>query len=235
MEDNQDSHRRDLPALVDAHADAPMGLTLRSAIASIPFVGSSISVIVEAKLNERQARRIDALYARLNMLETRLESGDAHAPTLPPSEALLEMAARAAATTVDDERPPLFANALYLEGVGDDRSEILRKFLLEVLATLTRYEMALLLRYAPAPPAATRSDFADILLRLHAENPEVATVRDFSLGRLAIFRLSSSKILRKARSLANVSCSISGGRRLIVSSKRASIMASSTSPPLSER
>lgn len=179
-----------LPSLVDRHADSRVGLTLRSAIASIPFVGGSLSILVEARLSARQTARIDALYGRIAELEEqwRLLPSQTNATTLP-SEGLLEFATAAAASTVDQDRPYVFANILYLQEAGEDRAEILRRFLIEVCASITRYEVALLMRHGPKIESHQSSTFAAQLLTLHAQSPEIDEVREFSLDRLATFRL----------------------------------------------
>ncbi len=175
-----------LPALVARYADGAAGLTLRAAIASIPIVGSSASVLLEARLSKRQMDRVEALCLRIAQLEASTASSE---PANGPSDALVEAAVIASSSTADQERPAAFANILYLEGAGDDRDEVLRRFLLEVLATLSRYEIALLLRHAPNDGDVAKSDFAERLLDLHSRNPEVDEVKQFALGRLETFRL----------------------------------------------
>lgn len=179
-----------LPKRIAFHAERPYGLTLRSAIAAIPLVGGSISVLVESQLSARQSGRIDLLFARLSELETRFANlKDSEDRAAHPSESLLEHAVTAAASTPDQERARVFADIVFLEGAGRDRSEVLRRFLIEVMATLTRYEMALLLRYGPVDAATSGTPFAEQLLELHTHNPEVDDVRQFSMQRLATFRL----------------------------------------------
>jgi hypothetical protein len=175
----------DLSTFAARYADGAAGLTLRAAIASIPIVGSSVSVIVEAKLSKRQSDRVETLFLRIAALEASAVSSAAHRP----SDALVEAAVMASAGTADQERPAAFANILYLNGAGHDGEEVLRRFLLEVLATLSRYEIALLLRHAPDDGDARKSDFAERMLNVHSRNPEVDEVRQFALGRLETFRL----------------------------------------------
>lgn len=188
-QDDELPARASLPAQLAGHADTPAGLTLRAAIASIPFVGGSASLLVEARLSRLQSQRIDVLFQRIAELEGRVAST---AQVAQPSEALLEAAVAAAAATPDQERPRAFANILYLEGAGDDHAEVLRRFLTEVLATLSRYEIALLMSHSTGDEHDPNSQFAKRLLALHSNNPEVEDVRQFAIGRLQTFRLISN-------------------------------------------
>jgi len=187
-QDDEQPTRASLPAQLAGHADTPIGLTLRAAIASIPFVGGSASLLVEARLSRLQSQRVDMLFQRIAELEGRA-AGPAQAAQ--PSEALLEAAVVAAAATPDQERPTAFANILYLEGAGDDHTEVLRRFLTEVLATLSSYEIALLLSHSPGDEHDPNSKFAKRLLALHSNNPEVEDVRQFAIKRLQTFCLVS--------------------------------------------
>lgn len=186
--DDEQPARASLPAQLAGHADTPIGLTLRAAIASVPFVGGSASLLVEARLSRLQSQRVDALFQRIAELES-CAAGATQAAQ--PSEALFEAAVAAAAATPDQERPRAFANILYLEEAGDDHAEVLRRFLIEVLATLSRYEIALLMSYSPGDEHDPNSQFAKRLLALHSNNPEVEDVRQFAIDRLQTFRLVS--------------------------------------------
>jgi hypothetical protein len=147
-----------------------------------------VSLLVEARLSRLQSQRIEVLFQRIAELENRA-AGEAQAA--PPSEALLEAAVAAAAATPDQERPRAFANILYLEGAGEDHAEVLRRFLTEVLTTLSRYEIALLVSHSPGNEHDPSSQFAQRLLDLHSNNPEVEDVRQFAIERLQTFRLAS--------------------------------------------
>ncbi|MBO9545431.1 hypothetical protein [Caulobacter sp.] len=179
------------------HADSPFGVGLRSAIAAIPLVGGCVSVIVESHLSARQGQRVDQLFARIHEIDQQLAflngaAGDASGAAWF-SESLLEQATVAAAATADQDRARVFANILFFgaEG-GQDQTEIFRKFLIEVCANLTRYELALLLKMDDMLDTEKASEFAKILLDLHVRHPELDEIREFSMSRLFTYRLISA-------------------------------------------
>ncbi len=168
-----------------AKADSLPGLTLRSALAALPFVGSSLSVVVEARLSSRQAARIDALYDRLSKLES------TNASTMHYSESLLEHATRNAMQRADDKMPRVFANILAINH-SDDPDEVFRLFLLEVTSSLSRYELALLVRLAGDTYHPGASDMAQTLLSIHTHTPDLEDARAFALSRLSVYKLINS-------------------------------------------
>lgn len=185
MTENKSGGSRELSKKMASNADTKFGLGLRAAIASIPMVGGGASLLVEARLSALQIERIDSLLLRLAELEAKVSENH----TEPPSERLLQAAAMAAYNATDQDRPRAFANVLFLEGVGDDQDEVLRRFLLEILETLSRYEIALLLKHVPGQSNLSNSNFAEQLLLLHERNPAIEDIKQFALDRLAAFRL----------------------------------------------
>lgn len=173
-------------------ADSPAGIGLRAALAAIPFVGGSASIVVETHLSARQSQRVEELCARLAVLDEQLSilaQQGAQQPTY--SEGLLEHAAAAAAATADPGRARVFADLLHCIDGTEDPTELIRRFLIDACATLSRYELALLLKLGEADTAST-SDYGRKLLELHTKHPDLDEIRSFSLARLATFRLLTS-------------------------------------------
>jgi hypothetical protein len=178
-------------------ADSPGGKLLRAAISLFPVLGGSASVLVEAHLSTRQAQRhsqqIATLYHRLAELQQSLAANSSGIYPAQPvgdySEDLLEHATKAAMRTDDPQRPPMFANILCLEPNADP-TETLRTHLIDICATLTRYELALLLSLSrTVAPTATTSGYAGLLLEMRLDTPDLADVHTFALSRLRTFQL----------------------------------------------
>lgn len=165
------------------------GLILRSAIAAVPVLGGSISVIVENRLSEKQTIRIDDLYNRLHELNTQLEARDGLTAIDEISEPLLEFATRSAIRAHDDHRPKIIANLLF-DLDGTDPNEIVRRVLIEIASSLTLYELSILVSYSNSSEISQKtSTFQKILLNLHLDNPTLSELRGFSQNRLETFKL----------------------------------------------
>lgn len=171
------------------NADGTIGLTLRAAVAAIPFVGGSLSVLIESRLAARQSERISLLFNRIAEIE-RTISNDSKEPfgSLPFSETLLEHATNATLQTSDDKRPLMFANMLFSDA-DTDPTELMRRLLIDIGTVLTRYEIALLLHICRDEELKPTTEFSKTIFDMHTSGTEFSDVRKFSLGRLSTFGL----------------------------------------------
>ena len=185
-----------LPVTVDnrpARAAQMGGLVLRSAIAAVPVLGGSVSVLVENHLSEQQRVRIDHLYTRLSQLEEEMSEVASAKLESSYSEPLLEYATQNAIQAQDSYRASVIANILY-HLRGDDPHEIVRRFLIELAANLTQYELALLMNYSHVDgrDQSDISEFRKQLLEVHADGETINDVRQFSQRRLESYSLLNS-------------------------------------------
>ncbi|WP_315785111.1 MULTISPECIES: hypothetical protein [unclassified Bradyrhizobium] len=161
-------------------AESIPGRTLRALIPLVPYVGESISVLVEAQLSAHQGRRIDELFERVAQLENTKETAY--------SDLLLEKAINIA-RKVDLPKVPLLAKILY-DAPEQDPSEVIRSHLLDICETLTSYELALLASLSELPNSARPSlDLATTLHEIRLNTPDMKEIHDFSLDRLRLFQL----------------------------------------------
>ena len=160
----------------------------RSAIAAVPFVGGSISVMVESHLSSLQRKRIDELFSRLSELDSQVEKMSETPAFEGFSESLLEYAAMSVIRAEDEHRASVVANILH-HLRDDDPHEIVRRFLIELATHLTRYELALLLNYSGARRDDQSSAFRQLLMNIHSTASEIDEVRAFSQSRLTFYGL----------------------------------------------
>src|ERR1700684_1299589 len=176
-----------LPDAIYDKSDSVLALALRAAVAAIPIVGGSISVLVEAHLSAHRADVINRLFQRISELEQKGAGSRLH--HTPYSDALLTRAIHSAIASDDPARAPIFANVLYIDPNADP-SETVRQYLIEICSTLTRYELALLLSLSRTTiDPTTTTDFARALLQLRLNTPDLEDIHAFALARLANFRL----------------------------------------------
>jgi hypothetical protein len=164
-------------------ADKPLSKILRSAIAAIPLVGGSISVLVESELTSRQGKRIEILYARLAELE-------AQHLTASYSENLLEYASARVQHAPDPLHSRIAANLLVFES-EHDATEVVRTHLVDIATSLSLFQLALLMQLSNRDNqdlAATKK-----LLELDTTSDHLAPVRAYSIRRLCELSIATKK------------------------------------------
>lgn len=170
---------------IESRADSPGGIALRSAVAAVPVLGSSVSVLIESRLSAIQRDRIDSLFKQLSELQQSIaEQNQASSYT----ESLLEYAALSTLKAQDNYRAKVIANILYYLS-DDDPHEVVRRFLIELAATLTQYELALLLNYSNDREGDHTSAFRRLLMEMNSDGNSIEDVRKFSEARLSSYEL----------------------------------------------
>lgn len=206
MAENLPEAHSSLPE-TDPRVDKPIFRGLRALVAAVPFVGGSISVLIESDLSARQSVRLNHLFERVAELQrelsTTLEQKD-----LPFSEALLEKAAVRAKGATESFRARILANCLFLDA-ETDHDEVLRYHIVELASSLTTLELAILLGMDQALAEVASNDLKQHLLKINLGGPTTKDLRDYSRQKLATLGLvtepgPSARVTRIGQKLTSV-------------------------------
>jgi hypothetical protein len=165
-------------------------------MSSVPLIGSAVSVVMEAKLTEAANGKIEAALRQVSERVARLENDAVGPNDLAaiarsehfPTEPLLQLLVHKAAQADDTFRPRLLANVLFAKAESG-LQEIIRAHLIEVAATLTNFELAILMRVDQVSNARPPSNLSRKLREMDLNGAGLSGVRDFSYGRLGMFKL----------------------------------------------
>lgn len=163
--------------------DKPLYRGLRAAVAAIPGVGGSMSVIIESEISKRQSERVELLMERIDELEKSF--GREHLSNDEVEDELLLRAVLHVRNSTEFSRTRILANCLFIKR-SEDADGVLRSHLLELAGTLTVLELAILrsIQENRGGQEIQSSDLAHALHRIDLADGATAEVREYARGHL---------------------------------------------------
>lgn len=163
--------------------DKPLYRGLRAAVAAIPGVGGSMSVIIESEISKRQSERVELLMERIEELENSFNRG--HLLNNEVEDDLLLRAVLHVRNSTEFSRARLLANCLFVKK-SEDADGVLRSHLLELASTLTVLELAILksIQGRRSGQETQGSELAHALHRIDLADGATAEVREYARGHL---------------------------------------------------
>jgi hypothetical protein len=152
-------------------------LAPRALIASIPFIGHAISVVIEDLIVRRQQDRIIEFTRQLSQ---RLAADEAALDKI--SEDLFLFAAHKATDQSERWKPKAIANILAAE--RKDNATLFKHLMIDHTSQLTDFDLAIFWDISGANPENFPSETRYALLELQTSHPEVKLLRGISERKL---------------------------------------------------